>query len=398
VTPTFTAAQVAAFRLARQHLAADRAGRAATVPAPPPPTASRHGARTAGEALAGVVRDVAGMQAQVMSAAEMSIWTRRRSTTRDEIQAALWQTRDLVRTSAMRLTLHVVPSRDLAVYIAALKPMAAATLQRWHARSGASPGQVEAMVATIVESLRDDEPETQRALIARAKKRAGRGVRAWLDHAWSAVRPAVIEGAILYGPPRGAEATFVRTDAWLGAQPRLTVEDARRQLFRRFLSAFGPATPQDFAKWSGLKASEARAILAELAGDVIEVAVGDERGWMLRSDRAALAASRFDAETVRLLPAFDSLLLAHATKEHLVEPRSYKRVYRPQGWISPTVLQGGRIVGVWFQKAAGRATFLDVEIFGRATPALRDAIAAEADALGQFLGVRCTPRFKARGG
>jgi uncharacterized protein YcaQ len=393
MTPAFTAAQVTAFRLARQHL---DAGRAATKPAPPPPPASRRGARPATRGLTDVVRDVAGIQAQVMSAAEMSIWTRRRTTTRGEIQAALWQTRDLVRTSAMRLTLHVVPARDFAVYITALKPMAAATLQRWHARSGAKPGQVDTMVNTIVDSLRDDEPETQRELIARAKKRAGRGVRAWLDHAWSAVRPAVIEGAILYGPPRGAEATFVRTDAWLGAQPRPTVDDARRELFRRFLSAFGPATPHDFAKWSGLKASEAKAILAELAGDVVEVAVDNERGWMLRSDRAALAASRFDAETVRLLPAFDSLLLAHATKEHLVEPRFYKRVYRPQGWISPTVLQGGRVVGVWFQKAVGREMVLDVQIFGRATPALRDAIAAEADALSAFLGVRCTPRFAAR--
>jgi hypothetical protein len=50
---------------------------------------------------------------------------------------------------------------------------------------------------------------------------------------------------------------------------------------------------------------------------------------------------------VRLLPAFDAFLLAHATKDHIVDPRFYKRVYRNQGWISPVVLVGGRIAAVW---------------------------------------------------
>ena len=50
---------------------------------------------------------------------------------------------------------------------------------------------------------------------------------------------------------------------------------------------------------------------------------------------------------------FDTFLLAHATKHHLVEPRFYKRVYRNQGWLSPVVIVAGRIVAVWFLRAAG---------------------------------------------
>lgn len=392
LTPSFTAAQAAAFRLSRQHLISER---------PAAPARRRAKASTSGKApadrsaerLADVVRDTAGIQAQVMSAAELSIWTRRQSTVRGEVQAALWETRDLVRTSAMRLTLHVVPACDLAMYIAALKPMATATLQRWHARVGARPEQVRAMIAAVVDSFRGDEAQTQRELIARAKKRAGRGIRAWLDHAWSAVRPAVIDGAIVYGPPRGAEATFVRADAWLGAQPPIGADDARAELLRRFLSAFGPATAYDFAKWSGLKTSDAKSALAALADEVAGVAIDDGRGWILRRDVPQLAASRLDAQAIRLLPAFDSLLLAHATKEHLVDARCYKRVYRPQGWISPTVLQGGRIIGVWFQKPAAKHVVLDVQLFNAPTPAVRDAIAAEANAMSSFLGARCEPRF-----
>ena len=99
-----------------------------------------------------------------------------------------------------------------------------------------------------------DGPKTQQDLLARAKAKAERGMRLWLKYAWSAMRPAILEGLICYGPPRGAEATFVRVDQWLPEAPAgIDVADARAGLATRFLTAFGPATPRDFSKWSGLK-------------------------------------------------------------------------------------------------------------------------------------------------
>jgi uncharacterized protein YcaQ len=340
-----------------------------------------------------VVRDTGGIQAQVQSAAELAVWTRRRETTRDDIRRALWDTREIVKTSAMRLTLHLIPARDLAMYIAAVKPMAMGTLQRWHARIGAKAHHVQAMVETVVESL-DDGPRTQQELIARAKKKAGKGVRAWLDHAWSAVRPAVIEGLIVYGPPRGAEATFVRADTWLGRQPMPGVDEAQAELLRRFLSAFGPATPHDFAKWSGIKTSDAKRLVEAGGDELAAVSVDGAPGWILRKDVAALTRSELDPDALTLLGAFDSFLLAHATKEHLVDARFYKRVYRPQGWISPVVLRGGTIIGVWFPETAGKTTTLGVELFGRATPAIRRAIERDAEQMSTFLGLSCTARFR----
>jgi uncharacterized protein YcaQ len=370
---SITAGQAAAFRLSRQRLV-DPGGKASA------------------ERVVDVVRATAGIQAQVMSAAELAIWTRRRETTRDEIQRGLWKTREIVRTSAMRMTLHLIPARDLPIYIAAMKAPAVRRLEYWLGRMGATPQQLRKMVDSVVDSLADGSPRTQQELIAGAKKKVGEGMGAWLDHAWSGVRPAVIEGSIVYGPPRGAEATFVRVDGWLGRQRRVEVDAARSELLRRFLSAFGPATAHDFARWSGLNTSEAKG-LVESAGDALAaVSVDGAPGWMLREDLAALSASELGTG-VRLLGAFDSLLLAHATKEHLVAPRFYKRVYRPQGWISPVVLRGGTIVGVWFPRTVGKTTTLRVELFGRATPDVRRAIEREAETMSAFLGTTCRPRF-----
>jgi len=275
----------------------------------------------------------------------------------------------------------------------ALKSRMMAFLQGYLSRAGAKPPHVQAMIRSVAESV-EDGPKTRQELLAAARKKVGRAMRGWLDQSWSGVRPAVIDGAIVYGPPRGAEATYIATDAWLGPQPAWDVEDARLELLRRFLSAFGPATPHDFAKWSGLKTSDARQLIAKAGDELAIVSVDGAHGSILRRDLAPLSRCELDRDAVTLLGAFDSFLLAHATKEHLVDARFYTRVYRPQGWISPVVLRGGTVAGVWFPTRVKGEMRVDVELFVRSTPAVRRAVEQEVEAMSQFLAVRCQVRFK----
>jgi len=328
-----------------------------------------------------------------MSAAELSLWTRRRQTSRVDVKAALWTTRDLVKTTAMRRTLHLLPSRDFPMYISAMRDWSMTETGNLLTRIGASAKHVDTMITVVMDALADG-PKTQQALLARAKRNAGQGMRKWLKYAWSAMRPAILEGLIVYGPPRGAEATFVRVDQWLPKQKKADAGDAQVELAKRFLTAFGPAMPRDFSKWSGLPTSVTRLVFDELGGSLERVAVDGEPGFVLRGDLAELAASTLDASPT-LLPAFDTFLLAHATKDHLVEPRFYKRVYRNQGWLSPVVIVSGRIVAVWFLEERARTFTVDVRPFRALDSKVRRGIAGEADALGKFLGARCDVEYKA---
>jgi hypothetical protein len=127
----------------------------------------------------------------------------------------------------MRLTLHLIPATELATVIAALRPMAMAVLQRWQARVGVTPDQVKAVEDVVMDGLCDG-PQTQQHLIARARKRASKAMRVWLDHSLGPLRSAIVDGLILYGPPRGSLTTFVRVDKWLPAQPRIDAAERRR--------------------------------------------------------------------------------------------------------------------------------------------------------------------------
>jgi uncharacterized protein YcaQ len=364
-----TAEHVAAFRLARHHLTGQTKA-----------------------SLLSVCRDVGGIQAQVMSAAELSLWTRRRGTTRADVKAALWDRRELVKTTSMRRTLHLLPARDFQMYISAMKDWSMAQTDNLLKRIGASPKHVDTMIGVVMDALADG-PKTQQDLLARAKKKAEKGMRLWLKYAWSAMRPAILQGLIVYGEPRGSEATFVRVDQWLPPQQKVDAAEARVELARRFLTAFGPASHRDFTKWSGLPTSVTAVVFDVLGSALQRVTVDGEASWILRRDLPALAESKLD-RSPRLLPAFDTFLLAHATKEHLLEKRFYKRVYRNQGWLSPVVIAGGRIVAVWFLEERAKAFTVDVQPFGTLDAKVRRGIAQEAGALGTFLGARCDVQFR----
>ncbi len=68
-----------------------------------------------------VVSDVCGVQAQVLSGAALSLWARLNSITIQDVEDALWKHWILVKTWAMRGTLHLLSSNSLSTYVAALK-------------------------------------------------------------------------------------------------------------------------------------------------------------------------------------------------------------------------------------------------------------------------------------
>src|SRR5215471_14665792 len=73
------------------------------------------------EQMLDVVGDVCGIHAQMAVSAELSLGLRVRDITRQHIRDALWQERSLVKTYGLRGTLHLFPSHELAMWLAALR-------------------------------------------------------------------------------------------------------------------------------------------------------------------------------------------------------------------------------------------------------------------------------------
>jgi len=334
--------------------------------------------------LGAVVSDLCGVQAQLSSAAELALWARVRGLTSEDVESALWRERSLVKTWCMRGTTHLLSSTEFPMYVAALRESAVARDRNWIARYGISEREMDAMADAVVDVLASG-PLSRRDLADRVVGHVGTGARRWVEHSWGGiVRRTCFQGRVCFGPPQGREVTFVRTDEWLNLNRSPSPEDARADLLQHYLRAYGPATPQDFLAWSGMAAKDARSAWGRISG-FTEVAVEGRPAWMLREDVTQVSNVR-GTESVRLLPSFDTYLLGHRDKGHLVDARRYSRVFRKAGWLSPVVLVNGVAAGVWDHRRQGGGWRVVVEPFHPLSKSTREGIAAEAEDLGRFLG------------
>jgi hypothetical protein len=368
----FTSAQIHAFRLRRHHLL-DRSAKD----------------------LVTICRDVCGVQGQIMSAAQLQLWARNHAITPNEVSDGLWKTRSLVKTTLMRQTLHLVPADEFSLYVAAQRKTRVRAVLRVMATMKITPDEAGGLSSLILEVL-DAGPATHSAIAATVRPKVSKRVRAWMDRIWSIVRLPITEGQICYGPGEGNQATFIRTDHWLTSQMGLTGQKpvdethAQKELFRKYLSAYGPATIKDYAHWAGISMVDARALRPLLDSELAE-----HNGLLLlRKDMKALQAASPALDSVHLLPYFDVYLLAHRFKEHFLKPQFYKRVYRNQGWISPVVLIDGQIAGVWNYKLSRKALEIEIELFARVGSRTRKQVKDRAEELADLFHCPLVFSFK----
>jgi len=355
--------QVAAFRLRRHHLVDRRSSD-----------------------LVAICSDVCGIQAQIMGAAHLAFCARADKLLPRNIDSALWEKRTLVKTSAMRQTLHLVPATEYPTYIAALRQSRMRAVMNIMARIDAGQKDVEGMTTALMKVLGDD-PVPQRELAEQVKPHISKTLQASMKlfwNNWPIFRPAIIEGLICYGPDRGRETTFVRAKSWLPKSQIPAEHEAKEFLLRHYLRAYGPATVRDFSKWSGISMQEAKPIWDSMQAEIAEVQLEGAKAFVLRKDLRELEAGKLSEAVVRLLPSFDPYMLAHDDKSHLVQSQHYKLVYRGQGWLSPVILLDGRVVGLWSREKKGKKCVVKTELFERVSKKVLAAIDAELERVARF--------------
>jgi len=332
-----------------------------------------------------ICRDVCGVQAQVMSAAYLQLWTRNHAITRAEIESALWKTRTLVKTSLMRQTLHLIPTDEFSLYISALRACRRAGALRVMERCGISAQEAEDITQATLQVLANG-PCGRAEIVAALRPGASKGARFWIENSWGLVRVPVADGLVCYGSGENNEANFIRVDQWL---PKLKTRlmpagEAQSALLRKYLRAYGPATLADFSHWAGIPMAEVKLLGPQVDSEIVEVSEGKQPLLLMRKDAAVMEKTSEPPNSIRLLPNFDVYLLAHRDKDHLLSAKHYKRVYRNQGWISPVILINGAVAGVWSYKPQGRRLLVEIELFGRLSKAERAGIEREAERLAMF--------------
>jgi Winged helix DNA-binding domain len=337
-----------------------------------------------------VISEVAGLHAQVFSSAELTLWARVDGLARGWLEEALWQRRALVKTWAMRGTLHLLPSDELERYVGALARLRPRHhVGSWQRAYGLTLEQADAMLAAVADAL-GGGPMTRDELATAVGSRVGdAAVAERLGSGFGELlKPAAFTGDLCFAPNDGRLVRFTRPASWLeDFTPPGPSEAAASELVRTYLRAYGPAPREQFQRWFGMTSpAEAGRWIAALGDEVVEVGVEGLRGWMLLRDVEEAAATS-PSGAVRLLPAFDHYVVAAPRDaDAVLAPAHRARVYRPQGWLSPVVLVDGRMCGTWEHELKSGALTVTVTPFAPLDEAVRAGVEDEAERLAAFLG------------
>lgn len=330
--------------------------------------------------LLGVVTDICGLHAQLMASAELSLWARIDGLGREALHGALWEQRALVKLWATRGTLHLLPAAELGLWISAL-----GTITN---RGMTGHPKIDELSEAIGRAL-EDRILSREELALEVEQRTGSAeLGEWVRFSWgSYMKPASFRGRLCFAPSDDGRVRFTSTATWVPGGIELQDSgEALREVTRRYLSAYAPATAEDLALWWGVGPAGGRRMLTALGDEAVEVDVNGSRAWMLARDVRPMARSK-PRDTARLLPAFDPWVAgASRTAPALLEPKNKTRVFRPQGWLSPVVLVNGRAVGVWKHARKRRRLQVEIESFGRLPAWARAQLETEVERLAEFLG------------
>lgn len=187
-------------------------------------------------------------------------------------------------------------------------------------------------------------------------------------------------------PSAGQNVRFTRPDQWVAGWAPVDPETALPEITRRFFAAHGPATREGFARWWGVSPASAGRLVEALGDELAAVDVEGVAAWMRAGDVAEAQGAK-PSGGVRLLPAFDHYVVAATAHAAALLPGDFRdRVYRPQGWLSPVLLVGGRLDGVWSKTTKGGRLAVQVEPFVALPAGTRRAVEDEAERLAGFAG------------
>jgi hypothetical protein len=320
---------------------------------------------------------MAAIQAQDYAGAKWSVGLRLPGSTDADIEQAIVDRR-ILRTWALRGTLHVVAAADIRWLVALIAPRIRAANARRYRELELDDNTLARSNDVIANALHDagGRQLTRKDLFEILEEN---GISTRGQRGVYLLQRASLDNLTCQGVMQGRDSTFM-----IPPNARtLAHDEAAAELAKRYFASRGPATLKDFTWWSGLAASDARAGLEAAKSGLVEEKINGQTCY-LQSSSTVKDSSK---SPIYLLPGFDEYLLGYTDRSSVLDPQHAKKVLPGGGIFSPTIVMDGQVVGTWKRTIKKGAVVITPAPFRPMTATERDALESAAQRFGRFLGM-----------
>jgi hypothetical protein len=330
-----------------------------------------------------VVKEVVGIQAQEQGAAFLSIQARNPALKAGALEHEFLVERSMIRSWFMRGTLHLVATEDVEWLMPLLSPFLIKQNQRRYIELDLDESALAKGVKLIGETLASQGPMTRHEL---APYLSSRGINTQGQALIYLINRAALEGVLCLGPEVEGKQAYVLWDDWVGQDQKNIGKGGLGQCVERYLAAYGPASPADFAAWSGLPLGMVKETWFRSEDRFVEIKFPSGNGFILSEQAPLLEEPYPDWLGVQLLPKFDTFLLGYKQRSLFIAPGHATRVNAGGGILKAVLLINGSVQGTWKMVFKGKGVIVQVDPFARLSPAERVSLEVKVEGIGQFLG------------
>lgn len=322
-----------------------------------------------GELLA--VAGTCGLQNSPPGAWETAAFCRLKNCTLPQLHQALYQKKELLQAWSIRGVPLIFPTADSDVFLSAL--IAQEGEEPWIYTKGIGLaldhlGMSFAELLPLVESaakyLEDHTIKSKEELDRVLAQLIAEQLPAQKQSLWNApsmygspdrqtvggaavsflLRPCSFKGLVVFGEREGISPTFTSPLRWLGHK-LVPSAQGEAELARRFLHAYGPATPRAFADWLGSTPAQAKRLWQQIEEELEPVTAAGKKAFILQSDRESFRRADTE-EALLLLGPHDPYLDIRDRAILLDDTAAQRQVWRTVG--NPgVILKSGKIIGIW---------------------------------------------------
>lgn len=327
-----------------------------------------------------VVDWLVAVQSQDFAGAKWALGLRMQNAADSRVEQA-FNEGAILRTHLLRPTWHFVTPADIGWLLALTAPRVHAANAHYYRKLELDDETFRKSSAALEQALAGGQSRTRdelREVLERAGVRTGDGLRmSYL------MMGAELDGVICSGPRRGKQFTYALLAERAPEARALAREEALAELALRYFRSRGPATVQDFAKWSGLTVADGEAGLQAVKSRLRQEVVDGKPCWLSPEEPQA----SLNPPLVHLLSIFDEYISSYKGWSAIVDTDRANRLQALGNALTYILVIDGHIVGAWRRTLRRRSVSLETSRYAVLSETEEAALAEAARRYGDYLGL-----------